>query len=623
MKLPAIGIRATFAITLVFPLAGLLLFSSLWLHERVAFSSSMKSVETQVLLTTRLGALVHELQKERALSTLLSGSHGTQTADALREQRTVTDARLSELRAALREASAGDAATLAFDLDRGPLARLGEWRSSVDGRAVQPFEIAARYSELIAALLEPVPQIVAQMGERSPEVNAAVRTLSYLSILRGKERAGMQRAELIGALAAGEWKPELYRRFSATASEEETYTLLLQSFATAEQRPFITDKLQSGAVLEANKVRDAALAPGTKLDTAGADAPRWFTLQTAKIDVLRDVEDKVAKDLLATVSSQRSGATQRAELSLFAVLAFASASFLVGFFFARGVASRLGKLVGMLADAAHQIERETTTVRQSVAQQTGMASQQVTAFTEMNTTVREIAQTATSATECAEGVLKATQKVEKVSDEGQKAIDQSVAGLTKLSEQVKAIATTITELSESTQQIGDIIATVKEVAEQSDLLALNASIEAAKAGEHGRGFAVVAAEMRNLAEQSRTAAGQVKGLLGDITRGMRQSVTVTEQGSKQAEAAISLTRSAGDTIVSLTEVARDSALAAQQITTTTRQQSTGVDYMVTAVTDLTLSMSESAVQSSSLQSSAEGLTGLSTKLKDAVGQFNV
>src|SRR5262249_22617799 len=158
--------------------------------------------------------------------------------------------------------------------------------------------------------------------------------------------------------------------------------------------------------------------------------------------------------------------------------------------------------------------------------------QQASAINETSSTASEIAQTSQQATEYATSVIKITEKSEDLSRDGQKVVSESVAGMEKLGEQVRAIAASITDLSERTLQIGDIIATVKDVAEQSNLLALNASIEAAKAGEHGRGFAVVAMEMRNLAEQSKLAAGQVRAILSEVQKGTRVAVAATEEGSR-------------------------------------------------------------------------------------------
>src|SRR5438128_3440680 len=105
-------------------------------------------------------------------------------------------------------------------------------------------------------------------------------------------------------------------------------------------------------------------------------------------------------------------------------------------------------------------------------------------------------------------------------------------------EQMNSIAQIMVRLSEQNQAIGQIIATVDDLAQQSNLLAVNASIEAAKAGEEGKGFSVVAQEVKSLAEQSRQATTQVRAILSDIQKATSAAVMATEQGGKVVEAGV-------------------------------------------------------------------------------------
>ncbi|NVI97923.1 HAMP domain-containing protein [Myxococcus sp. AM009] len=283
----------------------------------------------------------------------------------------------------------------------------------------------------------------------------------------------------------------------------------------------------------------------------------------------------------------------------------------------------LSHLLQDLRSAAAEMEREAAGVLATSTQQSAMAHQQASAINETSTTVAEIAQTSKQATAYADSVISQTQKSEALSAEGQKVVGESVLGMENLGEQVKAIALSITDLSERTMQIGDIIGTVKDVAEQSNLLALNASIEAAKAGEQGRGFAVVATEMRTLAEQSRIAAEQVRGLLNEVQKGTRQAVSATEEGSRRAQSAMELAREAGTTILGLSEVIRESSGAARQIAGNTRQQTIGVEQISTAMSELTSAMGDSVESTRRIEQVAGNLTNLSKRFSDLVGRYQL
>ncbi|WNG25319.1 HAMP domain-containing protein [Cystobacter fuscus] len=287
------------------------------------------------------------------------------------------------------------------------------------------------------------------------------------------------------------------------------------------------------------------------------------------------------------------------------------------------MAEMLTNLLKDLRSAAADMEREATNVLATSSQQSAMANEQASAIHETGATVAEIAQTSRQATSFADTVITGASRSDSLSAEGQKVVDESVAAMEKLSEQVKAIALAITDLNEQTLQIGDIITTVKDVAEQSNLLALNASIEAAKAGDQGRGFAVVAMEMRTLAEQSKMAANQVRALLGEVQKGTRAAVMATEEGSRRALAAMELAQSAGAAIKGLSDLIRDSSSAARQIAGNTRQQTIGVEQIAVAMNELTIAMQDNVEGTKRIEQVAGNLSNLSRRFSDLVGKYQL
>ncbi len=154
----------------------------------------------------------------------------------------------------------------------------------------------------------------------------------------------------------------------------------------------------------------------------------------------------------------------------------------------------------------------------STTQLASGSSESAAAVSETTTTVEEVRQTAQAASQKAKAVSDSAQKAAQVSQSGRKSTEEVVAGTQRIRQQMEAIAASMVRLSEQSQTIGQIVATVEDLAAQSNLLAVNAAIEAAKAGEHGKGFAVVAQEVKNLAEQSRQATNQVRAILGDIQK---------------------------------------------------------------------------------------------------------
>ena len=155
-----------------------------------------------------------------------------------------------------------------------------------------------------------------------------------------------------------------------------------------------------------------------------------------------------------------------------------------------------------------------------------------------------------------------------------------------IKEEMDLLADGIMKLSERTQNIGDIINSVHDIADQSNLLSVNASIEAAKAGEMGKGFAVVAREIRSLADRSKESTTRIRKILNDIQKAAGLAVMATERGGKVVNTGTILADSAGDIIRELSDKVMESADSAMQISASNREQLTGIEQLLQAMTDI-------------------------------------
>jgi hypothetical protein len=273
--------------------------------------------------------------------------------------------------------------------------------------------------------------------------------------------------------------------------------------------------------------------------------------------------------------------------------------------------------IQQLNNAAEQLNQASLNILMATSAQSTSASQQAAAINQITSTINEVKQTSQQALEKAQGVIDVAERSVEASKVGGRAVEQSIEGMHKIKEQVESIAEKILALSEQTQMIGEIIATVNDIAEQSKLLALNASIEAAKAGEHGKGFAVVSMEIRNLAEQSKQATVQVRKILGEIQKATNSAVIVTEEGSKRVETGVELANSAGVNIHQLTEAIEESARMAKQIAASAKQQSIGMEQVSIAMGNINKASGEnvkSIKQTEQVSRSLGALTGQINKL---------
>jgi methyl-accepting chemotaxis protein len=272
--------------------------------------------------------------------------------------------------------------------------------------------------------------------------------------------------------------------------------------------------------------------------------------------------------------------------------------------------------VNVLASSTSDILAATTQV---VAGSTDTA----TAVSQTISTVEEVKQTAQVATEKARRVSESAQQTAQIAQNGKKSVEESIEAMQRIREQMESIAQSIMRLSEQSQAIGEIIATVNDLADQSNLLAVNAAIEAAKAGEHGKGFAVVAQEVKSMAEQSKQATAQVRAILGDIQKATSGAVMATEQGSKAVEGGVRLSGEVGEAIRALADSIEEAARAATQIAVSAQQQLVGMDQVALAMQHIEQASAQNVTSTKQTESAAQHLRDLGQTLKQLVEQFNV
>lgn len=282
----------------------------------------------------------------------------------------------------------------------------------------------------------------------------------------------------------------------------------------------------------------------------------------------------------------------------------------------REVASKTRAVTENLNASAAQIFA-TTKEQAAATRQQAAAVQQITA------TVEEINQSGKQVAERAKQLSGSAQSMANASGLGLQAVESIVKAMEGIRHQAGSVADNIVTLSERTQAIGEIIATVTDIAEQSNLVALNAAIEAADAREDGRRFAVVAGEIKNLADQAKDATRRVRNILEEIQRGINTSVLLTEEAMKRVEYGRDKVTVAEDAIRKMTANVSESANAFQQIGGATNQQQIGFEQVVQALQEIRQASQQTASSTGQLEAAAGGFNHLSQQLRDVVERYRV
>jgi methyl-accepting chemotaxis protein len=269
-----------------------------------------------------------------------------------------------------------------------------------------------------------------------------------------------------------------------------------------------------------------------------------------------------------------------------------------------------------MASASHELSASSEQMSRGVEEQAGRASQIATASNEMSQTIVDIARNSSS-------IAASSAETVKTADEGESIVKKSV-------EEVKAIADTVREsaklmesLGERSKQIGDIVNVIKDIADQTNLLALNAAIEAARAGEQGRGFAVVADEVRKLAERTAKATAEIGGMIGGIQEEMSRAVVSMEEGTKRVEVGVDFSNQAGDALNRIVGSITNLQSMVQQIATATEEMSTASEQITSDIDTIANVSKETSVSSNQVSQSSSDLSRLALNLKEVVDQFRV
>ncbi|MEJ2210358.1 MAG: methyl-accepting chemotaxis protein [Anaerolineae bacterium] len=282
----------------------------------------------------------------------------------------------------------------------------------------------------------------------------------------------------------------------------------------------------------------------------------------------------------------------------------------------------LQRILARVHDAATNLGSAAAEILAATTQQVTGAHAQSTALSQTTTTVDEVRVITDQSVDRAQELADTARHTVEVSRAGQASVEETVSGMSRIKEQVEGIAHNILALSAQTQQIGEIITTVSDLASQSNMLALNAAVEAARAGDQGKGFAVVAQEVRSLAEQSKRATAQVRGLLEEIQARTNATVMATEEGTKRVDEGVQLVAQTGQVIMRLAEVIDESAQAAMQMVAGGRQQATGVEQIGLAMGTIHQATDQSLASTRQAERAAQDLNDLARQLMETVQEFS-
>ena len=658
MTLANIPIRGKLLLLLALPLLCLLLAAASWAWSGYRLAQQLEATARLTVLADRAGTLIHTLQVERGTSAgFLSKADGN--AGVLTEPRAKSDQAVADWRAALAANPASGELGQVLTRSVAGLAALSNLRSEVDRRGLAPAAAISAYSERIETLMGVVDQLALVNDE--PELLR--QTQALIGLLCYKEESGRERALLNGAFSAGRIDLAQGLKVSSNVARQQVCARQFDQYAGAALRQQHVGLQQSADFTGTAALRQQALA-AIGAEQLQGDAQQWFAISTARINALHVLQGRLLSELSGTASSRRDAAYRQLYWSLgllAGVLLVVGAIVLV---VARSIIHPIQRLEGVMdgvrehldltervrlpgTDELARIGRAFDLLLDKLAETLGDIGQRAVAVTgasqQMASTAGEVAGASHLQSEAVSAIAAAVEEMsvsisavaaittdskthamrtQSLAGQGAEIAGKTVGEMEQMREQVDESSAALARLREHSGAIGEIVGLIRDISDQTNLLALNAAIEAARAGEQGRGFAVVADEVRKLAEQSAKSASFIGTILGSIQEGVDSVAASARRAVEQVGRNVDASRRVEAALGAIHERAERTSGAVAEIARVTREQtqasqaiSGGIDSVARAVSETSQSAEVNRGQAEELLKVARELDGEVARLR--------
>ncbi|PBK52825.1 HAMP domain-containing protein [Pseudomonas syringae pv. actinidiae] len=638
---------------LMFPLLGFLAFAGIFVADKSENLGDMRRAVTATSAAQKLSNIVTTLQRERGASGVFLGSGGKSMQDKLKTFRQETDKAIVEMRA-----QSADGIPELEKVNRA-LDDLIALRLKVDALSINGTESSTRFTDVVKTLIGFSYSLEASIED--PEILRALSSLNQFVDM--KERAGRERVLLVQAFNQNRFDAPLLSRFSRNLGEFSGYLEAFQRWSPEIFKTKLNDVMQQPGSLEVARLQH--LGFDTPLGDALNIKPEdWFNLATVRIDMMAQVEAELGQTVVSLASNARSAAESSLYIAVGTVILMLVVVLWLASVIIRNIkiavvdvnrtlialstrdltartrytgkdefgeisrnldnmAQQISEVIGeigsataQVATAAEQSSAVALQTSQNVAQQRLGTDQMATAISQMSATVKDVARSTTDAAAM-------SQRVNISTVQGKAEIENTISLIQGLSLQAEQTSQIIGELKGESNAISSVLDVIRGVADQTNLLALNAAIEAARAGEQGRGFAVVADEVRNLAKKTQESTVSIQNMIANLQSGSERAATSMQETLGIAQAGASNVVRAGELLEEIAEGIASISDRNIQVASAAEEQSLVAEEIHRNVNDINALVIQVSAGAEQTAVTSRELARLAEQQQGLVGRFRV
>jgi methyl-accepting chemotaxis protein len=655
-----LSIKAKLFLIFIIPTIALLVQIIISVGEKDSLVNESRVLKQSLELSVNISSLVHETQKERGATAGFLASKGTKFSSTLQEQKSLTNAKHQELKRTMQDINLGDLPkNFIADLQNAlrTFDDIGNIRSKVQSFTISKKDAIAYYTRTNGLFLDSI----AVLASESTQVSIAKELNSYVSFLYSKERAGIERAVGAGIFASGKASTADRIKFNSLISEQKSFLKSFEVLATKKAKESLENILVGSAIDEVARMRSMVLG-SEPISSFNIEGAYWFRTITSKINLLKKVEDKLSSDLIehiVKIDEEESSALMWMIIINTMVVGIAA---LIGYIIFRYILNALiqmnqvsnelasGNLTNKLnidssdeigqtasemnnfinkvqetirnakkgSDENVAISHELSTTAMSVGKNVEKSVVIVNEATSQATVIRDtIINAIADAQESKEDIIKANEALGNAKDD-------IVALTSKVKEGVEIeieLSDRMVQVSQDAEEVKQVLEVISDIADQTNLLALNAAIEAARAGEHGRGFAVVADEVRKLAERTQKSLTEINATINIIVQSISDLSTNMVSSAKEMEG-LSVTAEEVEEKITLTvEIVSQAVEASDKTVQDFTDTGDSVGIVVEKIDEINSLSSTNARSVEEIAAAADHLNSLTQDLHEKLETF--